>query len=749
MKRSDFIFNSDKEAKKYYEFNFEMLKPLLIVTYLDAVIGEIAVLSNYDSPQPARIITFINLGMLVLGFFVYLKFKKYTEPFIIVNMGMSYFFSLYFRVYHVGTTTAITAYARGINQGIFQTFFVQASARIYHFVIFEGLAIISKSILLKDADKGAIGILVASEVGSIFFKLVMELWKRKMYIKNIEQRNSMEKFKDLIDQHLQTSFLVVERVDTKVLFSNQSFKKEFAPKGVGNIHFHNVLNSIHLEEESKNIDSTKCDPDTVLGYLKLKNDFSSPGHTLHCFTLDGENKKKQYELQIFSHTWDNRNAIGLVFTNITQQYEIIKLKNDEAAKEMAISTVAHELRNPLSGLFGTVEAMEKITRDPALKTTVNMMKTNIQYLMCLLNSILDMQMIKSQKLKIHKSKFDIRELFHSIMLLFEHQCSIKNIGFKLDIQKEINYFIETDRNRLMQILINLCANAIKFTFQGSITMAFRANDHGRLIFSVSDTGVGMTEEEVKNLFQVFGKLESTSSFNRSGVGLGLFISNSLVKLLNDDPTSQITVKSQFHVGTTFTFEIDSSEVSTFLDGNMDLSLLIDNEPEVNEKILKDLKTLKLADVSKSFLNNTGKIASDDLGLNTPPKNFDSNVMVVDDNPFNLYAARNILEEYKIGVKFSFNGSDAIDKLIRSSKSDNVKLILMDIEMPVVDGIEATKILVETMKEKTIDKIPIIGCSGHEEQNKIKECIDAGMENVFKKPLQKEDLEILLKKYNLV
>mmetsp|Transcript_17334 Transcript_17334/g.15250 ORF Transcript_17334/g.15250 Transcript_17334/m.15250 type:complete len:174 (+) Transcript_17334:805-1326(+) len=172
-------------------------------------------------------------------------------------------------------------------------------------------------------------------------------------------------------------------------------------------------------------------------------------------------------------------------------------------------------------------------------------------LLALVNSLLDLQQIKANKFKLQLSAVNIFDLLEEVKALFEYQCSKKNIQLDLNIDPDIPIMVVNDKNRLIQILINLVGNAEKFTTKGSITIGAERYEPDKIKLFVQDTGTGIKQEDKKRLFSVFGKLEETESINKQGIGLGLTICKHILEQIH--PHNKIDVDSTYGKGTTFSF----------------------------------------------------------------------------------------------------------------------------------------------------------------------------------------------------
>jgi len=529
-----------------------------------------------------------------------------------------------------------------------------------------------------------------------------------------------------------------------------------------------------------------------------------------------EGRKRVFKVKIFPLLWDDTEALAMVMDDITQQKIIMELKVADKNKDLVIATVSHELRTPLNGMLGLLDIIKKNTINPANLSYIRACKNTGTLMLNLVNSILDLNQIRSKKLKLVFSKVSIPELMEEVKALFDYDCSLRKLYLKLDLSPDIPRKIVTDRGRLTQILVNLLGNAFKFTFEGGVTIKVDVESFEpyKLRISIKDTGIGISKEDQERLFKLYGKIEQKDkNINTNGIGLGLTISSTLAMLLNPLENKPIEVDSELGRGTCFSFVVESQDNA--LDNNIDLDSIslteisprecreesditvvkkvsmytmnnnenfskmlgssqdldIKNKYSVfdrkdsNTNILRGLKsmnTLILNPVTSSPQRSLRPIAEEESAnaiLRSSPNDAkqrggkDSPVvgrkhwcLIVDDNPFNLMVASHLMEERGYSVKIALNGQDALEKA-REHQTENktFKVVLMDCQMPVMDGYQATKELREMMKAGEIDSYPIIALTANNrDEDHEKLCEEVGMSGHLAKPLQIHELEKMLK-----
>ena len=516
--------------------------------------------------------------------------------------------------------------------------------------------------------------------------------------------------------------------------------------------------------------------------------FLQTNHTGQTCTIRNE-EGSLLTAKVFSTEWEGNSAIGIMIQSVPQMAA-------DSHRDRVLATVSHELRTPLNGMLGMIQIIMKRVRDAELLHYLSICQNSGNLLMALVNSILDLNQIRSNKLRLFPERVSLSGLVKDLFCLFELQCKQKGLFLALKMAPNLPISIITDKNRLSQILINLIGNALKFTFKGGITLSIThaAKSPNELQFSVEDTGIGIKAEDQKKLFQMFGRLEqSNRNINCQGVGLGLTISNNLVRMLNEN-NDGIFVKSKFGEGTTFSFcikkklaeitmsdsfdsiEIEPSSLDASLEGFLGLEQRMQGYAMLAPSNIEVLHGLHIASLvaanqqkqmvptkltnymtqmnieSPNNLCKMGGLFRSELEIGKSPRKktqINVYILIVDDYPFNLTVAEHLIIGLGYKVKSAVSGQAAIEEVTehcQNTKEPPIKLILMDCQMPVMDGYETTKALKDLMREKRIPEIPIVALTANDSEIDRQLCTEIGMCDYLSKPLKESVLKRILYKY---
>lgn len=377
-----------------------------------------------------------------------------------------------------------------------------------------------------------------------------------------------------------------------------------------------------------------------------------------------------------------------------------ELLRAQKAKEQFLANMSHEIRTPINGIAGMINLLSETSDESDKEQYLNAIKNSTENLKVIINDILDLSVIESGKLKFEEIGFNIRYQLAAVLDTFLYQSKAKGIELKYEVSKEADEVFLGDPARLNQILINLISNALKFTHVGEITIEVSVKENisqGKLVeFKVQDTGVGIPEEKIKNIFESFTQADASVTRRYGGTGLGLTIVKELIELLS----GEISVESQENVGTAFTFIIPY---------------------KVGAK--KDLVRPKTLDFGKTLDHSLKGVK----------------ILLVEDNEVNRLYANSILNKWQCKVDVADNGHTAVEKIRKSS----FDIILMDVQMPIMDGYEATRSIRKIDSKKNV---PIIALTANAIKGDIDKCLAAGMNDYLSKPFHPEALFQIISTY---
>lgn len=396
--------------------------------------------------------------------------------------------------------------------------------------------------------------------------------------------------------------------------------------------------------------------------------------------------------------------IIFILTDITKsnfyrkELIVAKGKAEKLAKvkEDFLAVMSHEIRTPLNAIIGFTNQLNKTKLEEQQQGFVSILKNSSKHLLGLVNEILDLSKMEAGKLHIENIPFHPHSLVFDVFDVLKVNTENKDIDFTWEYEGDAQINLESDPFRIKQILLNMGSNAIKFTSAGSVNIKASVKPIGKyFVFEVSviDTGIGIEESKLETVFEDFSQADSFSARKYGGTGLGLAISRRLARLLGGD----LDVESQLGEGSCFTLRIP----------------LLESKEEATE--LKGVKEVQIPDYLKvkSFL-------------------------VADDDPYSLLLLKTIFAGWELHADFVEDGSDAYD-LIRQKDYD---LILTDIHMPVVGGIELCK-KVRMLEQSTKSEIPIIALTANVRESDLKKYIQSGMTECLVKPFDETILINLL------
>jgi len=383
-----------------------------------------------------------------------------------------------------------------------------------------------------------------------------------------------------------------------------------------------------------------------------------------------------------------------------------ELKNAKEAAEAASKTkseflanMSHEIRTPMNGILGTLQLLQGSSLTDSQDEYVSIAYSSGEALLSLLNDILDFSKIEAGKLELEYIPFNLVSLVRELTVLLSQRASERKVELLSDLDEEIPSVIKGDSVRIRQILANLLTNAIKFTDDGTVTIKASVLDKTekvvRLKIEVIDSGIGISEEAQRKLFNSFTQADGSTTRKYGGTGLGLAIVRQLVTLMR----GRLGVDSEEGKGACFWIEI---------------AFEIPDEKIVSSQVEK--QAVELAD------------------------KLEGHVLLVEDNPINQMIAKKMLEKIGLTYELVVNGEEAVARI---KQPHEFKAVLMDCQMPVMDGYEATHAIRELEQKSSLEHMPVIAMTANAMEGDKDKCLQAGMDDYVAKPVKQDALKQVL------
>ena len=438
-----------------------------------------------------------------------------------------------------------------------------------------------------------------------------------------------------------------------------------------------------------------------------KNQLSSANNDL----IDQANELKQgrkIALSMMEDAEKARSQLEVANSRLKQVIEHARQSARDAdhanhAKSDFMATMSHEIRTPLNGVIGFIDMLAETPLNAEQKDFVDTLQVSSEALLFLISDILDFSKIESGRLDLDMHALNLNDLLNDTLRLFLADAASKKIELLHEFDDALPEVIVGDEKRIRQILINLLGNAVKFTSKGSVILkaSVRENEEqssqSHLEFEIRDTGIGIDSKEIETIFEPFSQADSSTTRRFGGTGLGLSISRRLASAMN----GQLSVKSQVGSGSSFFFDV-------IVNIHSEKVPAVDTPPASNLSLTKN-----------------------DGTVNSPDDSLDLKVLVAEDNLANQHLLRYMLKRMGCEAQFCNNGKELIS-LLSEQPSD---LILMDLQMPLMDGFEATHAIRNGAAGNKAESIKIIALTANALSGDRDRCLDAGMDAYLSKPIK--------------
>ncbi|QGG47616.1 response regulator [Heliorestis convoluta] len=400
------------------------------------------------------------------------------------------------------------------------------------------------------------------------------------------------------------------------------------------------------------------------------------------------------------------------------------------AKSSFLANMSHEIRTPLHGIFGILEVLQDSQLGKEQKELLQLVQNSAKVLLTILNDVLDLSKIEAKKIVLEYKPLDVKQLLQEVKALLSYSYQSKSLLFHIHVDSAVPTEMLVDPARLRQVLYNLTSNAIKFTEEGTIELTVDLVDcqdsslteKGRFTkkfssyvrFQIRDTGIGIAPEKIPYLFEAFTQADSSITRKYGGTGLGLTISKEFVTLMG----GEMGVESEVEKGSLFWFTI----------------------PLVSSSHLSSREDEEDRDDKEDSAISAAALSSTEDGLSITEV---YPLLVVDDNPVNRKLTH--LQLSKLGytqIADASNGEEAVEKVSR----DRYSLILMDLQMPELDGYEATRLIRQDEQARELSPVPIVAMTAHAMEDEQSRCLEVGMNDFITKPVNLETLEKVLQKW---
>ncbi len=512
-------------------------------------------------------------------------------------------------------------------------------------------------------------------------------------------KRSEQQFRDLVEQYPSGVYV---QVDGHIVFANSQAARQVGAKSAEALA---GLLSMHLFDPR--------DHERIRArHAKAAIQSDPASFEVYCGRrLNGD----PYDLEAASTeiVWEGAPALLVVIRDVTERLAMERSLADardraeqsERAKSQFLANMSHEIRTPMNGVLGMVDLLTDTELNPTQQRYLSVIRGSGKTLMTVINDILDLSKIEAGKLTLESEPLDVRGVVNDVIELFSEIASAKSVMLSTALAEGLPRAVCGDVSRLRQILGNLVSNAIKFTASGGsvelrASSSPREDGNVRLVFEIEDSGIGIEPDRLDRLFEAFEQADGSTSRRYGGTGLGLAIVSEIVEMMG----GRVAARSELGQGSVFTISI----------------------------------TVPVASETTTAASNAE--APSDAVAQT---RFDAKILVAEDNLVNQEVTRAVLEGLGCDVTIENDGSRTFD----AWKREMFDLILMDCQMPEMDGFDAAALIRNAEKRSNASRrTPIVALTAHVLEEDRDRCREAGMDDYLSKPFDKSSLVTVLKRW---